>query len=113
MMNAATDDTTNDTTTGPEALPLTATDARERRIVVAVDGSDSSIDALRKAVELAGPLTAAVEAVSVWQYPAAVVDTYPSSLWTPEEDAQATLNAAAATVFGESIPAWFSTSIRS
>jgi nucleotide-binding universal stress UspA family protein len=38
-----------------------------KRIVVGVDGSASSIEALRRAVELAGALGAEVEAVSTWQ----------------------------------------------
>lgn len=38
-----------------------------RRIVVGVDGSTSSVEALRLAVELAGTWSARVEAISVWQ----------------------------------------------
>ncbi len=38
-----------------------------KRIVVGIDGSPSSIAALRNAVELARALPAEVEAVSVWQ----------------------------------------------
>lgn len=38
-----------------------------KRIVVGIDGSESSIGALRLAVELAASLGAQVEALSVWQ----------------------------------------------
>jgi nucleotide-binding universal stress UspA family protein len=45
-----------------------------RRIVVGVDGSESSRDALRWAIELARLTGAAVDAVMAWRYPAATFD---------------------------------------
>lgn len=46
------------------------TDARDvRTIVVGVDGSDASIEALRQAQSLAVPLSATVVALASWDYP--------------------------------------------
>lgn len=46
------------------------TDARDvRTIVVGVDGSDASIEALRQAQSLAIPLSATVVALASWDYP--------------------------------------------
>jgi nucleotide-binding universal stress UspA family protein len=44
-------------------------EANERRIVVGVDGSEPSKQALRWAIEQAGLTGATVEAVIVWEYP--------------------------------------------
>ncbi|WP_431676616.1 universal stress protein [Kitasatospora sp. KL5] len=48
-----------------------------RRIVVGVDGSPASIDALRWALEQARPQGAVVEALTAWQYPVATGWTVP------------------------------------
>jgi nucleotide-binding universal stress UspA family protein len=44
-----------------------ATDTRT--ILVGVDGSDASVEALRKAQELAGPLSARIVALACWDVP--------------------------------------------
>ncbi|BCM64750.1 MULTISPECIES: universal stress protein [Streptomyces] len=44
-------------------------DASERRVVVGVDGSQSSYEALRWAVRYAGQLGGTVDAVAVWELP--------------------------------------------
>jgi nucleotide-binding universal stress UspA family protein len=52
------------------------TEAREiRTIVVGVDGSDASVEALRQAQALAGPLAARVVALACWDVPT-VYDGY-------------------------------------
>ncbi|MCX6500565.1 MAG: universal stress protein [Arthrobacter sp.] len=40
-----------------------------RTILVGVDGSDASVEALRQAQTLAGPLSAAVVAMACWEFP--------------------------------------------
>ncbi|WP_317440852.1 universal stress protein [Streptomyces collinus] len=45
------------------------TDASERRVVVGVDGSQSSYEALRWAVRYAGLVDGTVDAVAVWELP--------------------------------------------
>jgi len=52
---------------------------QERRIVVGIDGSDSSREALRWAIRQAKLTEAAVDAVTAWRYPS----TYG---WTPVDD---------------------------
>ncbi|HET7139388.1 MAG TPA: universal stress protein [Arthrobacter sp.] len=44
-------------------------EASTARIVVGVDGSEASIEALRKAQSLAVPLGAQIEAVAYWEFP--------------------------------------------
>lgn len=46
-----------------------AADNQAARIVVGVDGSEASIEALRQALRLAEPLHAEVEAMACWEYP--------------------------------------------
>ncbi|MFE0458809.1 universal stress protein [Kitasatospora sp. NPDC058965] len=48
---------------------MTEQDEPQRRIVVGVDGSPSSIDALRWAVDQARSSGASIEAITAWQYP--------------------------------------------
>ncbi len=59
---------------------------RERRIVVGVDGSPQSREALRWAVEQARVTRGVVEAVTAWEYPAAYGWSVPVA---PEELARA------------------------
>ncbi|MEU8511060.1 universal stress protein [Kitasatospora sp. NPDC048722] len=53
------------------------TGSRQRRIVVGVDGSPASVDALRWAVRQARMQEAVVEALTVWQHPVATGWTVP------------------------------------
>lgn len=76
----------------------------DSRIVVGVDGSEQSKLALRWAARLARGLGGRVQAVAVWQFPAAqsfvVVDG-----WDPEREAQSSLEATVDAVFGDDRPA--------
>ncbi|MDX2376554.1 universal stress protein [Microbacterium sp. LRZ72] len=65
------------------------TDARP--IIVGVDGSPPSIDALRKAAQLADALDAPIEAITAWQFPMMYNASFALESWSPEEDATATL----------------------
>jgi nucleotide-binding universal stress UspA family protein len=72
------------------------------RIVAAVDGSESSIRALRYAARLAEAFDAPLEAIITWTYPpfeGAVL-----AGWDPEQGAADTLDAAVERAFGASTP---------
>ncbi len=76
-----------------------------RRIVVGVDGSDRSLNALRRAVRIATAMHADIDAITTWRFPvgyAGVAETY-----SPEHDAQLILAQAGEAVFGEHPPPWF------
>lgn len=79
-------------------------------IVVGVDGSVESVEALRRAAELAVKFGSTVVAVCVWQYPVSYTGT--SAAWKPDRDAQEAADEVADQVFGRDWPEWFSTDIR-
>jgi nucleotide-binding universal stress UspA family protein len=81
------------------------------RIIVGVDGSQPSIDALRSAARLAAALERPLEAISVWVYPP-VFEANPPVQWELKEDAQRTVDSAGAAVFGAETPAWFTATTR-
>jgi nucleotide-binding universal stress UspA family protein len=77
-------------------------------MIVGVDGSDSSIAALRYAADLAPRLGLRLRGLAVWNYPSFMYGGYyPSPDWTPEEDAEKIVQRAAEEVFGEAAPDWF------
>lgn len=73
------------------------------RILVGVDGSDSSIAALREAGKLATALDAPLAAICVWDYPA-VVEYYSIPGWSPADEAARMLTVAIEQAFGDSPP---------
>ena len=89
---------------------MSADEETKRRIIVGVDGSESSIDALRLAGRVAVALECPLEATSVWVYPA-VFEAGPL-LSDLEEEARHTLDTASGTVFGDELPAWFTATTR-
>jgi nucleotide-binding universal stress UspA family protein len=82
-----------------------------RTIVVGVDGSDPSIEALRYAATMAKVLGARVTAVTCWRYPPAY-DNFVPLQWSPESDAEQVLKEAVATAFGDTPPAGLRTLVR-
>lgn len=73
------------------------------RVVVGVDGSESSIDALRYAARLADAFGAPLEAVITWLYPRYTDPTIiPESSF--EQQATAVLDAAVVRAFGDEVP---------
>lgn len=74
------------------------------RIVVGVDGSASSIAALRYAARIATALGAPLEAVTTWTYPP-FADAYLIADWSPQQDAEQILDAAIGEAFDDSPPA--------
>ncbi len=57
------------------------------RILVGVDGSGPSIDALRRAATIAAVLDAPIEAVITWDYPAMLGMYDTVEVWSPENEA--------------------------
>ncbi|GAA1974044.1 universal stress protein [Microbacterium pumilum] len=85
--------------------------ANQRPIVVGVDGSRSSIDALRKAAELADVFNAPIEAITAWQFPITYDQTLPTGIWSPEGEAADTLSRAIHEAFPSGKPENLTTQI--
>ena len=82
------------------------------QIVVGVDGSDSSKEALRWAARLAPSLNATIHAVIAWEYPILLgADGGMPGSWKPDETAKEMLNKSLADAFGSQRPAGLRTSI--
>lgn len=78
-------------------------DGAEKRIVVGVDGSDSSIAALRYGARLADALDARLEAVITWSAPP-FIDYSSIAGWSPEVEASAVLDDALEQAFADTPP---------
>jgi len=74
------------------------------RILVGVDGSESSIEALRQAAKIASAFNAPVEAIITWEYPSMAGGYYAITDWSPEEDAQTILAQTVEKAFGDTPP---------
>ena len=74
-----------------------------QRIIVGVDGSESSVDALRHAARLASALAVPLEAVVVWSFPP-LTTTGAMQTWSPEQEAHTTLDTAITSAFGDDPP---------
>jgi nucleotide-binding universal stress UspA family protein len=83
-------------TAGPEA--------GEGRIVVGVDGSRHSEQALRWAAHFAAIFGARLEAVSCWEYPTSYGWAAIAPEWSPGQDMDKVLEDTVRTVFGEQPP---------
>ncbi|MDQ0664115.1 nucleotide-binding universal stress UspA family protein [Arthrobacter ulcerisalmonis] len=75
------------------------------RIVVGVDGSEASVEALRQAQRLATPLGAKVQAVACWEYPQVYSGYVMMGIEGFEEGAKKILDEAVAQAFGAETPA--------
>jgi nucleotide-binding universal stress UspA family protein len=74
------------------------------RIVVGVDGSTSSFEALRWAARIAVGIGAEIDAVIAWEFPVSYgVGVMPSE-WRPDVDAARTVADALTTAFGTALP---------
>jgi nucleotide-binding universal stress UspA family protein len=71
-----------------------------RRIVVGVDGSPSSAEALRWAKRIATALHCDIEAVTAWEYPASYGLAVVPDNWDPEADAEQQAAEALKAAFG-------------
>jgi nucleotide-binding universal stress UspA family protein len=85
---------------------------RSHEIVVGIDGSESSENALRWAARLAPALGATIHAIVAWEYPIVFgLEGGIPSAWKPDETAKEILNKSLETVFGEVRPAGLKGSI--
>lgn len=84
----------------------------EHVIVVGVDGSDSSKNALRWAARLAPSLNATLHAIVAWEYPIVFgLEGGIPGIWKPDETAKEILGNALDSVFGKERPAGLKGSI--
>ncbi|MGO4692287.1 universal stress protein [Glaciibacter sp. 2TAF33] len=92
---------------------MTDTRNPQAPILVGIDGSAASVEALHRAAELALGLDRPLEGIAVWELPHAMYDVYyPEPGWSPAGDAQQVLDAAAAAVFDGQTPDWYTASTR-
>jgi nucleotide-binding universal stress UspA family protein len=77
----------------------------ESHIVVGVDGSVGSIEALKWAARWAEHTGGSIQAVYAWQRPSAFGVAYVPPDWQPEDDARAVLEEAIRAAFGDVRPA--------
>ena len=74
-------------------------------IVVGIDGSESSKNALRWAAKLAPTISDSIDVFVVWEYPAMLGWEGGIPDWLrPDEDAQKVLDATLKSIFGEVLP---------
>jgi len=90
---------------------MTETPTADRRIVVGVDGSPSSILALRWAANLVPVLGTSITAVTAWQVQVAFGTFMPVD-WQPEEWAEQIVSEAVAAAFAGEEPCPVKTAIR-
>jgi nucleotide-binding universal stress UspA family protein len=83
----------------------TAPGSSESRIVVGVDGSEQSEQALRWATRMSLATGAQIDAVIAWHVPVGYGGTYLPESWSPKDDARATLTRAIDAVFAGGRPA--------
>lgn len=81
-------------------------------VIVGVDGSDASIDALRRAARISSALGLHLKAVTAWQYPLMFGTYVPDVNWSPEDDARATMETAIDGAFEDELPQDMSTCVR-
>lgn len=79
-------------------------EASTARIVVGVDGSEASIEALRQAQSLAVPLGAQVIATAYWEFPQVYGNYVAMGIDDFEESANQVLKQSLAKVFGPELP---------
>jgi nucleotide-binding universal stress UspA family protein len=75
------------------------------RIVVGIDGSEASKNALRWAARLAGPLGARIDAVAAWEFTSMYGWSALPPLYSPHPEIEKSLNQVVDEVFGPDRPA--------
>lgn len=84
---------------------ITHPSAAPRRVAVGVDGSPSSVAALRWAARVGGALGLGIDAVASWVYPASFAMAGGVDQWDPASDANTALDTALTKAFGTEHPA--------
>ena len=87
-------------------------EASELRIVVGVDGSRHSQQALRWAAHFAAIFGARLDAVSCWEYPASYGWAAIAPDWSPSEDMEKVLEDTVQAVFGDQPPGGMQLQVR-
>jgi nucleotide-binding universal stress UspA family protein len=75
-----------------------------RPVIVGVDGSATSLDALREARRMAEALKAPLKVVAAWEYPYLTGPMPPPYEWNPRQEAQQLLTGMVHAVFGDDVP---------
>ena len=75
-----------------------------KQIVVGLDGSRLSIEALWKARRLAAVLDCRLQVVTVWESAISLTPPVASATWSPHAEAEHTLNEALEEAFGADVP---------
>lgn len=97
----------------PVGVPVTTQPWQPHRVVVGVDGSDASLEALRWAGRLCAGTGAEITAVMCWAYPTnAGLGGYTPPEWDPAADAALALTIAIKAVFGDDAPPRLITLVR-
>ena len=82
----------------------TASGASEPRIIVGVDGSEPSQQALRWAARFAATFGAQLQAVTAWEYPPSFGWAAIAPEWNPAQDMRKVLDDTVVAVFGDQPP---------
>lgn len=82
--------------------------AYSSRIIVGLDGSDSSIDALRRGATLSKALGVPLQSVTTWDWPMILGAFASPEAWSPETDAKQIAETAVAFAFPHGKPSDFS-----
>jgi len=84
----------------------------ERRVVVGVDGSSHSEQALRWGAFFAGTIGARLDAVTAWQYPTSYGWAAPPTDWDPSRDMDGVVRDAVQRAFGDRPPVTIELTVR-
>jgi len=87
-------------------------DSRDRRVVVGVDGSQHSVEALRWGAYQASVLGARLEAVTAWEYPTSFGWASVPSDWDPVKDMEKVLHEAVSGAFDGQPPSGLELQVR-
>lgn len=97
-------------TSGDQSDPTL--DGSAGRVVVGLDGSPSSIAALRWAARFAAAFGLEIDVVTSWYFPSTYGEGGAAIDWRPDQDSAALADAALTTVFGDTPPSGLRSLVR-